>query len=346
MTTPRSTSSSAGSPGSAGVSGADVPDGLPDMATLTRLASELFAALPSGAPRVPGGVPDPQLPAAVDPPTGSYPGGGSSPGSLPSPASQPSARDIPSSLNDTPIGPSAVPPAASEPVSQVLPGAGPLPAVARPSLGPSFYFLDDLGLRPSFGLPGEGQLRGGLPSTVVDSPPAVGIEAPPEPTFTRYFVSEPNQPSGAIAPDPHPAFDLHAVRRDFPILSERVNGKQLIWFDNAATTQKPQRGDRSAGALLRARELQHPPRSARVGRAGHRRLRGRPVHRRAVPRRPVADEIVFVRGTTEAINLVAQSWGRQNLHEGDEIVLSHLEHHANIVPWQLIAREIGRSASR
>src|SRR5664279_1794680 len=163
MTTPRSTSSSASTPGDPAVSGAEVPAGLLDVATLARLASELFSAPPSGAPRVPGGLPDPQLPAAIDPPTDTYPGGGSSPGSLPSPASQPSARDIPSSLNDTPLGPAAVPPAAVDPAPQVLPGTGPLPATARPPLGPSFYFLDDLGLLPSFDLPGEAQLRAGLP---------------------------------------------------------------------------------------------------------------------------------------------------------------------------------------
>ena len=341
-----------------------MPAGLLDVATLARLANELFSALPSGAPRVPGGLPDPQLPAAIDPPTGTYPGGGSSPGSLPSPASQPSARDLPSSLNDTPLGPAAVPPATTDPAAQLLPGAGPLPATARPPLGPSFYFLDDLGLLPSFDLPGEAQLRAGLPdlglpelgvpelgvpelglpsasSATVGSTQPVGIEAPPDPTFTRYFVSEPNQPAGAIAPDPHPPFDLHAVRRDFPILSERVNGKPLIWFDNAATTQKP-------NAVIDRLSYFYQHENSNIHRAAHE-LAARATDAYEGARSTVArflgaqsaDEIVFVRGTTEAINLVAQSWGRQNLHEGDEIVLSELEHHANIVPWQLLASEKG-----
>ena len=142
-------------------------------------------------------------------------------------------------------------------------------------------------------------------------------------------------------PDEHEVFDVNAVRADFPILKETVNGKPLIWFDNAATTQKPQVGDRPAVVLLRARELQHSPRGARVGRPGHRCLRRGPRNRAAIHRRREGEQNVFVRGTTEAINLVAYAWGGKHLGPGDEIVITHLEHHANIVPWQLLSQKPG-----
>jgi cysteine desulfurase/selenocysteine lyase len=135
------------------------------------------------------------------------------------------------------------------------------------------------------------------------------------------------------------------VRRDFPILRERVNGRPLIWLDNAATTQKPQAVIDRLKTFYEPRELQHPPRRARAGGARDRRLRGRARDRAPLHRRELAEEIVFVRGTTEAINLVAKSWGGSNVNgRGDEIVVSHLEHHANIVPWQQLAARRARAA--
>jgi cysteine desulfurase/selenocysteine lyase len=129
------------------------------------------------------------------------------------------------------------------------------------------------------------------------------------------------------------------VRRDFPILSERVNGKQLIWFDNGATTQKPQ-------AVIDRLAYFYTHENSNIHRAAHE-LAARSTDAYEKARDTVArfigagspDEIVFVRGSTEAINLVAQSWGRANIGAGDEIVISHLEHHANIVPWQQLAAE-------
>jgi SufS family cysteine desulfurase len=131
------------------------------------------------------------------------------------------------------------------------------------------------------------------------------------------------------------------VRKDFPILSERVNGRQLIWFDNAATTQKPQ-------AVIDRISYFYEHENSNIHRAAHElaaratdAYEGAREKVRAFINAKSANEIVFVRGTTEAINLVSQSWGRQNLKEGDEIILSNLEHHANIVPWQLLAKEKG-----
>ncbi len=139
----------------------------------------------------------------------------------------------------------------------------------------------------------------------------------------------------------HPAFDAHAVRRDFPILQERVNGRPLIWLDNAATTQKPQ-------AVIDRLAYFYQHENSNIHRAAHE-LAARATDAYESAREKVArfihagstDEIIFVRGATEGINLVAQSWGRQNLSAGDEIVITWLEHHANIVPWQQLAQQTG-----
>lgn len=139
----------------------------------------------------------------------------------------------------------------------------------------------------------------------------------------------------------HPPFDANLVRKDFPILRELVNGRPLIWFDNAATTQKPQ-------AVIDRISYFYEHENSNIHRAAHE-LAARATDAyegaRETVRRfinaPSVDNIVFVRGTTEAINLVAKTWGRKHLGEGDEIVISHLEHHANIVPWQQLCQETG-----
>jgi cysteine desulfurase/selenocysteine lyase len=139
----------------------------------------------------------------------------------------------------------------------------------------------------------------------------------------------------------HPAFDVDTIRRDFPILQERVHGRPLVWFDNAATTQKP-------SAVIDRLSHFYRHENSNIHRAAHE-LAARATDAYEGARRQVqqflgaasANEIVFVRGATEAINLVAQSWGRKNIGDGDEILISHLEHHANIVPWQLLAAERG-----
>lgn len=138
-----------------------------------------------------------------------------------------------------------------------------------------------------------------------------------------------------------PPFSVEAVRRDFPILSERIHGRQLVWLDNGATTQKPQVViDRLAQFYRHENSNIHRSAHTLAARSSD----GYEAARATVARflgAGSASEIVFVRGTTEAINLVAKSWGRQNIKAGDDIVLSHLEHHANIVPWQLLAAETG-----
>ncbi|MDT8407117.1 MAG: family 2A encapsulin nanocompartment cargo protein cysteine desulfurase [Methylococcales bacterium] len=136
-------------------------------------------------------------------------------------------------------------------------------------------------------------------------------------------------------------FDIQAVRGDFPILKETVNGKPLVWFDNAATTHKP-------NAVIQRIATFYAHENSNIHRAAHE-LAARATDAYEKARQIVADflhassvdEIVFVRGTTEAINLVAQTFGRQQIRAGDEIIISYLEHHANIVPWKQLCDETG-----
>ncbi|HRL48942.1 MAG TPA: family 2A encapsulin nanocompartment cargo protein cysteine desulfurase, partial [Propioniciclava sp.] len=136
-------------------------------------------------------------------------------------------------------------------------------------------------------------------------------------------------------------FDVGSIRKDFPILSEQVHGRPLIWFDNAATTQKPQ-------AVIDRLAYFYAHENSNIHRAAHE-LAARATDAYEDARETVRDflgagrseEIVFVRGATEGINLVAQSWGRANLRAGDEILITNLEHHANIVPWQIVAQQTG-----
>lgn len=135
--------------------------------------------------------------------------------------------------------------------------------------------------------------------------------------------------------------DLAAVRRDFPILEREVHGRPLIYLDNAATSQTPVAVIDSLSDYYRRynanihRGLHTLADEATAAFEGVRTTVQR--HLNAFEPR----EIVFTRGTTEAINLVANSWGRANLKPGDEVVISLMEHHSNIVPWQLLERELG-----
>ena len=135
--------------------------------------------------------------------------------------------------------------------------------------------------------------------------------------------------------------DWKAIREDFPILHEQAHGHPLIYFDNAATTQKP------IQVLNRVREY-YEHQNANVHRGLHA-LSSRATEAYEKSRQRVADyigaasanQIVFTRGTTESINLVAQTWGRQFLRRNDVVLLTEMEHHSNLVPWQLLAEQIG-----
>lgn len=136
-------------------------------------------------------------------------------------------------------------------------------------------------------------------------------------------------------------WDIETVRRDFPALHQIVNGRPLIWLDNAATTHKP-------ACVIAAVAEFYAKDNSNVHRGAHTLARRATVAyegaREKIQRyigAACSEEIIFVRGATEAINLVAQSYGRMVVGPGDEIIVSELEHHANIVPWQLLAQEKG-----
>jgi cysteine desulfurase/selenocysteine lyase len=296
---------------------------LPSEEALTRLAGEFFRALPgSGTPAGPVPQPGPQPPPGV--PTGpTSPPGGPPPTSVPS-TYAPAAASLAMPL--LPIGPA-------------LPA---LPAEASllgqpPTVSPgSFYFLDG-----APGYPAAAPTYPGFGRLTVPEPPEVAPAEPPRAGAPFYFAPTERAEVPALPADAHPAFDVQAVRRDFPILAEVVNGRPLVWLDNAATTQKP------TAVIDRLVEF-YSRENSNIHRAAHE-LAARSTDAYEKARRTVAgfigagsaEEIVFVRGTTEAINLVAKAWGPRNVGAGDEIVISHLEHHANIVPWQMLAEQTG-----
>ena len=358
------------------------PAGLPDLATLNRLAGEFFSAWPGAYSA--GGVPVPTnpQPAGLTLPPGSA--GPSTPSAVPFGALPPGANLAPTSpqspanagaslpaLRPHAVAPTGVPdlvieaapaydgrlggPALAVPQAA---GASNAPAAAQ---GP-YYFLSERGpatagqpatpeIAPprndrldagSFGLPGADALR----ALLADGPRPAGVPtsaAPQAAPSTGFYFIEPAA-SAAVppsSPSARPPFDVNAVRRDFPILRERVNGRPLVWFDNAATTQKPQ-------AVIDRLKKFYETENSNIHRAAHE-LAARATDAYEGARETVrrfigagaTEEIVFVRGTTEAINLVAKTWGVQNVNAGDEIVVSHLEHHANIVPWQQLAAQKG-----
>ncbi|MCC6763918.1 MAG: SufS family cysteine desulfurase [Deltaproteobacteria bacterium] len=147
--------------------------------------------------------------------------------------------------------------------------------------------------------------------------------------------------AGPARPAASGAFDADAARADFPALRQRVHGRPLVYLDNAATTQKPR-------AVLAALRRHYVRDNANVRRGVHalgaRATAAYEGARAAVARfvgAAGAGEIVFTRGATEALNLVAQSFGRTRVGAGDEVVVSEMEHHANIVPWQMLCRAVG-----
>lgn len=172
--------------------------------------------------------------------------------------------------------------------------------------------------------PGNGQ-------SSVDRTPPFGLE---------HFEFRPDLEPADLGIAKRP-LDARLIRRDFPILDERVHGRPLVWLDNAATTQKP-------NAVIERISEFYRHENSNIHRAAHE-LAARATDAYESAREKArrflhassTREIIFVRGTTEGINLVAQSWGRRNVREGDEVVITWLEHHANIVPWQMLCSEKG-----
>jgi cysteine desulfurase/selenocysteine lyase len=275
---------------------------MPDEATLTRLANEFFGAMPGHEPRP---QPAPGVPAPAF--------------AQPQPLDEPRGYQPPAELSD---------------YHRAASVAGRLAALATP---PSAFAVP--GLSPATAaamraVVGPDQLEQAFER------PDVSPTGAPSFYFIDDGLSVPGRPA-AVPLDAHPPFHVEAVRRDFPVLRERAHGRQLVWLDNAATTQKPQ-------AVIDRLAYFYSHENSNIHRAAHT-LAARATDayegaRATVARflgAPSAGNIVFTRGTTEAINLVAQSWGRQRIGPDDEIVISHLEHHANIVPWQQLAAETG-----
>ncbi len=277
-------------------------NGVPDMA---------FSALPAYEPRLGGAVLGvPEASGAVAQQAAAHPAGGAVPyyfldtahGQPSAGGADPARADALELLARQPFhGHTEPPPAAGVP-------AGPGVAQATPAGDPRFYFVDAVVLPSGFVTPPKPGAR--------DAAPLAGQGQ-------------------------HPPFDVHAIRRDFPVLSERVNGRQLVWFDNAATTHKPR-------AVIDRVSYFYEHENSNIHRAAHElaaratdAYEGARERVRRFINAPDVNEVIFVRGTTEAINLVAKSWGGQHVGEGDEIIVSHLEHHANIVPWQQLAAAKG-----
>jgi cysteine desulfurase/selenocysteine lyase len=188
----------------------------------------------------------------------------------------------------------------------------------------------------------------GVPTPPMPTAPG-GVDTPAVPAFSFIEDARPLFSSPTAAPVPVPGapplilssdlFDAQTIRHDFPLLREQVNGHPLVWLDNAATTQKPQ-------SVIDRLSYFYEHENSNVHRAAHEmaaratdayesaREKVRRFLNASAPR-----EIVYVRGATEGINLVAQSWGRRNVEKDDEIVITWLEHHANIVPWQALCAE-------
>jgi cysteine desulfurase/selenocysteine lyase len=207
----------------------------------------------------------------------------------------------------------------------------------------AFYFLEHA--QPTYqrmqGL--ETRVPGfdlGVPGSAAPANP-LGVSAP-EPGLARAPVGYAHDTRSIPGlPAAGRQFDASSLRRDFPILSERVNGKPLVWLDNAATTQKPQSViDRLSHFYAHENSNVHRGAHTLAARSTDAYEAAREKVRRFL-NAPSINDIVFARGTTEAINLVAQSWGRRNLRAGDEIVITWLEHHSNIVPWQLLCSQTG-----
>jgi cysteine desulfurase / selenocysteine lyase len=204
----------------------------------------------------------------------------------------------------------AAPPQSPPPTPEFAPS----PGAAGPAAHDALYFVS----------------HGGGHSGATDT---VAAEPKGAPAYTPELA-----PAGA---ETRQAFDPYRIKRDFPILQQQVHGKPLIWLDNAATTQKPQ-------AVIDRLSHFYEYENSNIHRAAHalaaRSTDAYEAAREKVRRflkAPSAKNIIFVRGATEGINLVAQAWGRRNVREGDEIVVSWLEHHANIVPWQMLCAEKG-----
>lgn len=322
--------------------------GLPDVEELEKLANVYFSSFPGvDSP----GRQDTPSQSALAAPLAQQPFGHGA-GTQSSPFTGP---EIPHSVTGSGISPSAVNQGNAVDIDDPqtsLPdphrhGYGQLPASTAGSGGASSTAPPVIGNGP-VGLPYEQE--GSFGRTLQKALAQVNVYTPspqlaytPQPAVDERgyyflgnaFANHHRQGTGYTAVP----FNVNIIRNDFPILAEHVNGQPLIWLDNAATTHKP-------NYVIDRLTHFYRHENSNIHRAAHE-LAARATDAYEEARHTVQrfinaqspNEIVFVRGTTEAINLVAQSWGDQYLQEGDEVIVSHLEHHANIVPWQILSQK-------
>lgn len=380
MTTQLTTSNLNIRPSGSKVDGVHPPSNFPDEATLSRLASEFFAARPSAGNGHSSGL-NLDLPNVGTPPHQPQPAeplaalSGRAPNiayekslnpeypeHIPNYPDYPERRAIASAPV---VGGANLPRPPIEPnFPQAIHSAPNVPVVesSRPSSSETspFYFLNDFSAPSSsssefdaanFAAAQSFQLpHGDALKSLLQQDAQTSAQAKNNASSGFYFLDLPQHNAGYGNYQPsQPQFvanaaqplDIQAIRRDFPILQERVNGRPLVWFDNAATTQKPQ-------SVINRIAYFYQHENSNIHRAAHE-LAARATdayeHARNVVARFIgatsSKEIIFVRGTTEGINLIAKTWGEQNIGEGDEIIVSHLEHHANIVPWFQLTKKVG-----
>jgi len=332
---------------------------LGDASLVSPLATPTYGSLPSstsipfaGAGYPTGSYFEAPLPGATPP---SAPGGfpGAPADVSPSVVGVPGTADVPLSPG---VGIGQAPPSLSAAPSAApgySPGFGGLPTATGMPVADAGYPTVSLPESPVPGTPSA--LPGSFPSGVIPSTPSVpGFSDAPTPGsgLAGASAGKASSASGLSVYDFRPEltpdvakspgiFDPNAARRDFPILQERVHGRPLIWLDNGATTQKP-------NAVIERLSYFYQHENSNIHRGAHT-LAARATDAyegardkvRGFLNAPSSKDIVFVRGGTEAINLVAQSWGRKNIGPEDEIVITWLEHHANIVPWQQLSKEKG-----
>ncbi len=284
-------------------------------ALVTRLVTEVLSQFSGGTPAP---APPPQVPLMASLPA------------VPDPAAQ---SGVP------PVHPSA------QPAAPKLKEPEPTPTGAHAPESADSYAFGEPRCNGSYNPKStRPEVKTANPNPRLGMPEAESI-ATPEYYFLRGGGAPGKSPAACQSypanAHPVPRFDIDGVRRDFPALHQSVNGRPLVWLDNAATTHKPQ-------AVIDATSQFYGRDNSNIHRAAHT-LAARSTELFEAGREKVrkflgaadAREIVFVRGTTEAINLVAQSYGRKHIGPGDEIIVSELEHHANIVPWQLLAEQVG-----
>ncbi len=339
---------------------------LPDAGAIERLANALFEGVTGGAPLAPPAIPA-SAPAPWTPPAPPAAAvfGQAAPFAPPFGAVDPQAHSVPSSVPLRSFGGasagSASPfstaggrlstPAAAQTLTSLPGGEPPVPALEGPAGLPLSPFAAEIDLREALGALRQGLSLPGVPrgpSTPSSTLPVPAAPATTQPHETKRLSStsfgsgaEPITPRLTDSQSRIGVFDAASIRNDFPILQEKVHGKRLIWLDNGATTQKPQSViDRIAYYYAHENSNVHRAAHTLAARSTDAYEAAREKLRRFLNASSTKD-IVFVRGATEGVNLVAKSWGQRNVGSGDEIVVTWLEHHANIVPWQQLCQATG-----